>query len=468
MRKNDEFIGNVSAVGSNMEGIVRIDNYVCFVPFALIGEKIKFKVLKTTKNIAFCKLIEVLTPAEQRVRSRCCVYGKCGGCQLQHLRYKDQLKQKTQTVSDCLRKIGGIEFDVLPTIKSDNEYEYRNKLQLPVRFDGNGALIGFFANNSHRVVETEDCPIQKPWCKDVISVFKEYISLTGVSCYDESKNAGLIRHVVVRQIDNSLMITVVINGKTLPKSEVLIEKLSLKFKKFSLFTNENENSNNVILGEKFNLLFGEPYYYTEEFGIKYKVVPESFMQVNNQVKRKLYQDVVRTINADSETVVIDAYSGAGLMTALLSQNAKKAYGIEIIKEAVDAGNVLAKENGLSDKVENICAPCEEELPRLIARLRAENAKISVVLDPPRKGCDKLVLDAILSAKPDKVVYVSCSPQTLARDLGLLTGKLYYDGNELKKSAKVSPVYEIEKVQPYDMFPQTKHVETLVSLARIDN
>ena len=225
-------------------------------------------------------------------------------------------------------------------------------------------------------------------------------------------------------------------------------------------------ANNVILGEKFNLLFGEPYYYTEEFGVKYKVVPESFMQVNGSVKRKLYTDVVRSLSSDLDTVVIDAYSGAGLMTALISQNAKKAYGIEIVKEAVDAGNVLAKENGLSSKVENVCAPCEEELPKLIARLKAENAKISVVLDPPRKGCDKLVLDAILSAKPDKVVYVSCSPQTLARDLGLLTGKLYYDGNELKKAVDSTPIYKIEKVQPYDMFPQTKHVETLVCLSRI--
>ena len=465
MRKNDEFIGNVSAVGSNMEGVIRVDNYVCFVPFALAGEKVKFKVLKTTKNIAFCKLIEVLTPAEQRVRPRCRVYGKCGGCQLQHLRYKDQLKQKSTIVSDCLRKIGGITFDVLPCIKSENEYEYRNKLQLPVRDDNGTNKIGFFATNSHRVVETLECPIQRSWCKDVIEVLKEFINETSVPCYNEQTCEGCIRHLVVRQVDTALMITVVINGKVLPYGEVLIEKLSRKIKKYSLFINENTESNNVILGENFSLIFGEPYYYTEEFGIRYKVVPESFMQVNNAVKKKLYQDVVKTVNADEETVVIDAYSGAGLMTALLSQNAKKAYGIEIVKEAVDAGNVLAKENGLLNKVENICAPCEEELPKLIGRLRGECAKISVVLDPPRKGCDRKVIEAILSAKPDKVVYVSCSPQTLARDLGLLTGTLYYDGNELKKSTENIGVYVIEKVQPYDMFPQTKHVETLVCLTR---
>ncbi len=466
MRKNDELIGNVSAIGSNMEGIVRIENFVCFVPFALIGEKIKFKVLKVTKNIAFCKLLEVLTPAEQRVRPRCRVYGKCGGCQLQHLRYKDQLKLKTTTVKDCLKKIAGIDYEVLPCVKSDLEYEYRNKLQLPIRNDNGEVKIGFFAQNSHRIVEVLECPIQNSWCSDIISAIKEFITENKISCYDEFSGEGLIRHVVVRKVDLSLIITIVINGKSLPNYQELIRVLSLKFKKFSLFINENTESNNVILGDKFTLLFGEQSYYTEEFGIKYPVNVQSFMQVNNYVKSKLYSSVIDLINADQNTVVIDAYCGAGLMTAMLAKNAKMAYGIEIIREAVDAGNELAKQNGLESKVKNICAPCEEELPKLIAKLKAENDKISVVLDPPRKGCDKKVLDAILTANPDKIVYVSCSPQTLARDLGVLTGTLIYDGNELKKSTNVDAVYQIEKVQPYDMFPQTKHVETVVCLTKI--
>ena len=465
MRKNDEFIGNVSAVGSNMEGVIRLDNYVCFVPFALLGEKVKFKVLKTTKNIAFCKLIEVLTPAEQRVRPRCCVYGKCGGCQLQHLRYKDQLKVKTDTVFDCIRKISGLETEVLPCVKCDTEYEYRNKLQLPVRCDNGVNKIGFFALNSHRVIETDACPIQKPWSTDVIQVFKDFISETGVSCYNEQTGEGVIRHIVVRQVDLSLMITVVVNAKTLPNYQLLIEKLSYKFKKFSLFINENLEDTNVILGEKFTCVYGEPSYYTEEFGIRYEVVPQSFIQVNNFIKKKLYHDVIKTLNADSDTVVIDAYSGAGLMTALLSQNAKKVYGIEIVKEAVESADKLVKINGLSGKVQNICAPCEEELPTLIKKLRENGDKISVVLDPPRKGCDRKVLEAILTAKPDKIVYVSCSPQTLARDLGILVGSLQYVGNELKKSQEYEPNYKITKVQPYDMFCQTKHVETLVLIEK---
>ena len=461
MRKNDELIGNVSAIGSNMEGIVRIDNTVCFVPYALVGEKIKFKVLKTTKNIAFCKLLDVLTPAEERVRPACKVYEKCGGCQLQHLRYKDQLKLKTELVSDCIRKIAGLDIKVNQTVKCDDEYGYRNKLQLPVRYS-NGNKIGFFAQNSHRIVEISECPIQKKWCSLVIDAFNNYIQKSGVSCYDEQSGRGVLRHVVVRDTDGNLTVTVVINGAELDSVQMLIDELKGKLHTFSLFINENTSSSNVILGDKFTLVYGKPYFESEDFGVKYKVVPQSFIQVNDYIKRKLYSDVVKSLNLDGSVSVIDAYSGAGLMTALIAKHAKFVYGIEIVKEAVESANLLMSENGISNAC-NVCAPCEEYLPNLIKDLKEKGDNAYVVLDPPRKGCDKKVLDAILSAKPEKIVYVSCSPQTLARDLGILCGTLYYDGNELKKSLEISGVYKITKVQPYDMFPQTKHVETLVSL-----
>lgn len=468
MNKNDELIGNVSAIGSNMEGIVRVNDFICFVPFAIIGEKIKFKVLKITKNIAFCKLLEVLTPAEERVRPRCCVYEKCGGCQLQHLRYRDQLKMKTELVSDCLKKIANIEKKVSNCIKSDCEYEYRNKLQLPVRNTDFGDKIGFFAPNSHRIIEIVNCPLQQPWNSTVISAFNEYLSASKTPCYNEKTAIGLIRHLVVRAVDNHLLIVLVINGAELKDVDLLVEILSKKIGKFSLFLNVNTQNNNVILGEKFIHVYGKKFIETEEFDIKYQVVPESFLQVNNYVKRKLYLDVLKTVDADSETVVIDAYSGAGLMTALFGKTAKAVYGIEIVKEAVESAELLAKNNGLSSVVKNYVGSCEELLPNLIKQLRENNDKISVVLDPPRKGCDKKVLQAILSALPDKIVYVSCSPQTLARDLGVLTGSLHYEGNELKKSNDFTPIYNIEKIQPYDMFPQTKHVETLVCLTRVNH
>ena len=466
MRKNDELIGNVSAIGSNMEGVVRIENFVCFVPYALVGEKVKFKVLKVTKNIAFCKLLEVLTPAEERVRPKCKVYEKCGGCQLQHIRYKEQLKLKTELVGDCLRKIAGVNYKVMPTVKCDNDYEYRNKLQLPIRFLGENK-IGFFAQNSHRIVEITECPIQKPWCSAIIDGVKAYVEKSGVSCYNEETGEGLLRHVVVRDTAGVLCVTVVINGNAMPSPEILISELKLRFLTFSLHENVNTSKSNVILGEKFTHLYGKKLLDGEDFGIKYHVVPQSFIQVNDQIKRKLYSDVIKTLDLDDTVSVIDAYSGAGLMTALISKHAKRVFGIEIVEGAVESANELVRQNGI-DNVVNVCAPCEEYLPKLIRNLREEGDKTYVVLDPPRKGCDKKVLDAILLAKPEKIVYVSCSPQTLARDLGVLLGTLKYENGELKKTLTESGEYEISKIQPYDMFPQTKHVETLVCLTRTFN
>ena len=469
MKKNDEVIGVVTALGCNYEGIVKINDTVCFVPFALVGEKVTFKVLKVSKTkegyIAFCKLIEVLTPADERVRPQCKYFRKCGGCALQHLKYKEQLKAKTQTVKDCFRKIAGITLNPKNAVKSDLEYAYRNKLQLPIRNTKDGNFLGFFAENSHRLVPITECAIQKEWSTKIIEVFNEFISKYNVSCYNDETKQGLLRHVVVRSVDKSLIICTVINGTELPYADKLIELLGQKFMKFSFYVNENVSDNNVILGDKFTLLYGADKVNTEEFGIKYSIGAQSFMQVNDGVKSRLYSDVVKALELDANTVVIDAYSGAGLMTALFAKNAKKAIGIEIVAEAVESANNLAKANGLTNKMVNICAPCEVELPRVINEVKNGNDKVAVVLDPPRKGCDYNVLQAVLSAKPDKIVYVSCSPQTLARDVGILTGTLAYDGNELKKVLEPNGEYEICSAQAYDMFPQTKHVETLVCLVR---
>ena len=465
MKKNDELIGKVVAIGSNMEGIIKVDGFVCFVPYALLGENVKFKILKVTKNIAFCKLIEVLTPAEERVRPRCRFFEKCGGCNLQHLRYKDQLKHKKDLVYECVKKISGLDLPVKNTISSEYEYEYRNKLQLPIRKTKFGNQIGFFAENSHRVVEIDNCAIQQKWCVQIISAIKEFIEITKVTCYDEENGFGVLRHLVARQVNGKLCIVIVINANTLDNVDKLVEIFNKYFIEFSLYLNVNKSDSNVILGEKFIHIFGDAEIENTEFGIKYTVVPMSFIQVNDSVKHKLYADVIKTVNADNETVVIDAYSGAGLMTAMLSKNAKMAYGIEIVKEAVDSANKLTELNNL-DNVKNVCAPCEDYLPTLIENVKKSGDKTVVVLDPPRKGCDFKVLSAILKCLPEKIVYVSCSPQTLARDLGILTDNLVFVSNELKKNETPNPKYVVSKIQPYDMFPQTKHVETLVCLEKI--
>ncbi len=464
MKKNERYIGEVERLGFNGEGILFNDGITVFIPFALPKEKVEYLVLKVDKKIAYAKLIEVITPSISRLKPDCAVFTKCGGCQLQHLKYKEQLLLKAKTVADCLSKIAFISADVLPCKSGGKEYGYRNKLQLPVREENGEVKIGFFAPNSHRIVEISDCPIQPEWCKDIISVIKEFLYISGVKAYSEISKSGSVKHVVVREVDKKLMITVVIAEKRLEKTEILIDLLKKKFSDFSLFVNINRQGNNVIFGDRFINVFGKSKILANELGVRYEMTPESFMQINDSVRGELYKTAFEFSAADKDTTVIDAYSGAGLLTALFAERCKKAIGIEIVKEAVDCANALKEMNGISN-MENICAPCEEVLPKIIGDLSGE--KTVLVLDPPRRGVDIKVIEAIKKSLPERIVYISCSPQTLARDIGLIMGTLEIkNGVTVKAENPEKSTYRLTFVQPFDLFPQTKHVETVVLLNRV--
>jgi 23S rRNA (uracil1939-C5)-methyltransferase len=464
MKKNEEKVGTVVALGSNGEGVLKQDGTIVFVPFTLVGEKIKYKVLKVTSKFAYGKVLEVLTPAEMRVRADCPVFSKCGGCHLQHVKYANQLKIKEEAVANCFKKIANLELDVKPTLKGDVQYRYRNNLQLPVSYTPKGTVIGFYVENSHRVVPIDDCLINAVWTENVIKSFNRYINELDIKGYNENDCSGELREITVKEVKGKLIITAVVLDKNLRGVDRLIEILKEEVKyKFSLFLNVNNADTNVVYGDEFFLVHGPAEYSAEMLGVKYKTGVRSFMQVNDYVCCKLYSAARDAVSADDDTVVIDAYSGAGLMTALLAKNAKKAYGIEIIKEAVDCANELAVKNGLENKITNYLGKCEEILPDLVKKHKDEN--VCVVLDPPRKGCDIKVINALLESKPNKIVYVSCKPSTLARDVGLLVGSLQVINGEVKKVAEYMPNYEISFVRPFDMFAQTKHVETLVCLTR---
>ena len=466
MKKNDEFVGIVSAIGSNGEGIVKCEDKVVFVPLALTGEKIKYKILKVTSKCAYGKVLEIFTPAEMRVRPKCTVFGKCGGCQLQHVKYINQLKIKEQSILNTFRKVAGLDVDVKPTVKGDNEFRYRNKLQLPVVQTDWGVQIGFYAENSHRVIPITDCVINPAWTENVIRAFDKYFNEFNIFGYSEERHDGDVREIAVKEIKGNLIITLVVLNRNIKGLEKLIEILKEEIKlNFTLYVNVNDRKTNVIYGDSFYLIHGASEYTSEMLGVKYKIGVQSFMQINNSVCSKLYASVRDLIDADENTVVIDAYSGAGLMTAILAKKAKKAIGIEIVKEAVNCANELKHINKLDDKITNYLGKCEDVLPKVVESERRENSKIHVVLDPPRKGCDYKVIKSIVDNKVEKIDYVSCMPSTLARDVGLITGSLIYDGNEIKKTENPTLRYNIEIVKPFDMFAQTKHVETLVVLQR---
>ena len=467
MQKNDEKVGIVIGVGMNGEGILKDEDTVIFVPFALPTEKIKYKVLKVTKKCAYGKLMEVLTPAKERVVAPCPVFSKCGGCQLQHVDYDSQLLIKENNIKTCFKKIANLDVEILPTEKGDNEFYYRNKLQLPVGQTEEGAVIGFYAENSHRIIPISDCMINGHWAKKVIKAFKTYFETYSIKGYSEINHSGDVREITVKEINGKLIITVVTLTLNLPHLDGLLEILKEELKEeFSLFQNVNKDATNVIYGKEFKLLYGEREYSSNMNGINYKIGVQSFMQVNPSVCAKLYQAVKDSVGIDKDTVVIDAYSGAGLMTALLAKDAKKAIGVEIIKEAVDIANDLMKENGLDDKVKNYCGKCEELLPKIVKEEKEKNNKVVVVLDPPRKGVDIKVVKSILDSNIDKIAYVSCLPSTLARDVGLIVGSLTEVDGEIKKTDECELRYDIEFIKPFDMFSQTKHVETLVVLKKI--
>ena len=468
MQKNEIYTQTITDLGYNGEGIVKVEGITCFIPFALIGEKVKFKVLKVAGNVAYCKQLEVVTPADNRVRPRCPVFTKCGGCQLQHQKYAEQLKLKRKIVKTCFKKIANLDLSVLSVASSDAEYEYRNKLQLPVR-EKNGVIsFGFYAENSHRIIDIQNCPIQQPWTEEIIKVVRNFMYYHNISAYNDETKQGLVKHIVARNVLGNILIVIVINGKKLPFYKKLIQMLGENLHNFSLFISENTSSNNVILGKEVKLLYGQESYSATENTIKYSIGPQSFMQINDGMRTKLYNEVIKCVDPSENTVCIDAYSGAGLLTAMLAKKSLKSIGIEIVAEAVKNANILRAENGLEEKMFNHLGACEDLLPKIIEEERKINSQIVVVLDPPRKGCDIRVLKAILDAKPDKVVYVSCSPQTLARDIGVLVDTLSVEGNKIIRNEQASPIYRVEKVKPFDLFPQTKHVETVVCLTKITN
>lgn len=525
IEKNDILTGKVQSFGSDGEGVVCAEGCVFFVPYALPGEEISFKALKIKGNTGYGKIEKVIVPAKGRVQPKCPVFYTCGGCQLQHADYETQREFKREKVKNALRKIGGVEAEVSPVVACESEYGYRNKLQIPVGVDANGhTALGFYAERSHRLVPAEKCYIHPAWAEDLMAAFREYIAVSGAKGYDERTKKGLLRHLVAREIDGKLLVTVVATARKLPCEAWLTGRLQKLFPGCGVYVNVNTGDTNVIFGDRFYLLCGAARLEGRTGGIAYEAGAETFVQVNPEIREKLYERAMEACFAGGADTVIDAYSGGGLMTAMAAKRCKRAYGVELNKEASACAEALKAKNGLQNMT-NICGDAAAEVPAIMDRERAlwqkESAgkavssphgygeKVALILDPPRAGVARSVLQAILKSGIERFVMISCNPATLARDLGILTGTLreengvlvkvpaaatgettekesgkFFDGEsidgdlpdgaekltdgELPDGAgerEITAYYKIESVEPFDMFPQTKHVETLVCLSK---
>lgn len=444
MKKNEQYVVIIENLGANGEGVAKIDNLTIFIPFALEGEKVKVQILKVLKNFAYAKVIEVLQPSNLRVEPKCPVFKRCGGCQLQHLDYNAQLAFKQKLVQNNLNKFGNIIVNVNNCVGSNLEYGYRNKLQLPIGEINGKVVAGFYALSSHRIIPITACPIMDNFATNLICIVLKYIDISGEKAYN-TMQTGNLRHLVARCVDNKLILCLVTKSGKIKSPQILIDLLSKEFKNFSLYVNKNDSTSNVILGETFTLLYGEKELLLTNFNVEYKVSPQSFMQVNSYIQNKIYQAVLDKIDVNS--VVIDAYSGAGLLSAIVSKKARQVYGIEIVPQATNNAKELAKSNNITN-IKSICGDCAIELPILVQNLK--NQDLTIILDPPRKGCDSKVIQSIMDVLPKKIIYISCNSATLARDLKPLM-----------------QAYKIESITPYDMFPQTCHVETLAFLVKKD-
>ena len=457
LHKNDICEGLVEGYGTDGEGIIKKDGTTVFVPFCIVGEKVAFKVLKVKNNIAYGKLISVLEPSKDRAVPPCPVFGKCGGCDIQHIDYSAQREFKRATVANALSKIGGITFPVNGTVPSERQYDYRNKLALPIGIINGETVIGFYAPRSHRIIPIDNCNIQVEWVKDVIAAVKQFAN-TGFRGYDEQDGTGELRHIVVREMKGKFIFALVCTKKI--DLSPFVDILKQKFKQFTLLLNINSENTNAIFGKRFFTVYGDGFFGAEEFGISYRAGANTFLQVNDGMRTRLYSAVLD--QAEEGVTAIDLYSGGGLLTAMLAKKCGCAYGIEIVEEASRCADELKEQNGLDGKMFNICGRVEEEVDKVFAKTKGKRI---IVCDPPRKGIERSAVKAIKNSGADKIIYISCNPATLARDLGLLTGSLVEENGALVKCDSPVTEYKISSITPFDMFPQTRHVETLAVLSR---
>ncbi|MEG1676433.1 MAG: 23S rRNA (uracil(1939)-C(5))-methyltransferase RlmD [Clostridia bacterium] len=446
--KNEKLTLNCERLGSELEGVCDCKGQAVFVQGALPGETIEAQALKVCPRYAFAKLLKVLTPSPDRAVPPCPVYEQCGGCSGQHMRYEATLEAKRAQVLDCFNRIGGLaltQADVPMVLGAKSPLHYRNKTALPVGGTADAPLLGFYRRRSHAIVPLADCVVTMGDVANVLSAVKQWMRQAKVTPYNEETGCGVLRHVILRTSrDESLMVILVSTQEHLPEIPLLIERLRQTAKGFcSLFLNVNKQHNNVILGKSCQKLYGQDAIFETLLGLTFEISPLSFFQVNPAQTEMLYQQAIAFAQLSADDVAVDAYAGAGTIALCVAKSIARVIGIEIVPQAVESARKNAERNGISNAEFHVAA-VEELLPKLIADGLRPNV---IFLDPPRKGVEPQVIEAVLLAKPRRVIYVSCHAPTQARDLALLK----------------AGGYRFERCQPVDMFCYAGGVENVVSM-----
>ena len=446
MKKNDEFIIDITDVTNEGSGVGKCDGMAVFVPLTAVGDKIKARAIKVKKNYAIGKVMEIIEPSADRIDNDCEAFRSCGGCVFRHISYEAECKLKENKVYEVIKRVGAVDMKPQNIIFGDNICGYRNKAQYPVSIDGKA---GFYAFHSHRIIPCADCSLQPKIFSEIVKSTEDWIKENNISVYDESAHTGLFRHIYIRiaEVTGEIMFTAVINGDKLPKSDALIEKLksvcgdSIK----SVQININKENTNVILGKECKLLYGEPYINDVLCGVKVRLSPLSFYQVNRTMAEKLYKKAAEYAEPKGKKI-LDLYCGAGTIGLSMAFDAESIIGVEIIPEAIKDAKFNAKENGI-ENAEFICGDASAAAKQLSDRKIKPDV---VIVDQPRKGCSEELIKTISEDfRPERVVYVSCDPATLARDIKIFT----------------ECGYILIEYTPVDLFPRTSHVETVALLCK---
>lgn len=448
-QKNDIIELQITDMTNEGEGVGKADGFTFFVKDTIVGDEAKVRVTKLKKTYGYGRLEELIVPSKDRIIPRCPKARQCGGCQIQAMTYESQLRFKESKVRNNLIRLGGFEKELIDSffepIIGGPEYEYRNKAQFPFGTDKEGnPVCGFYAGRTHSIISNTDCALGVSENREILERILEWMRNNKISSYDEVLQSGLVRHALIRKGFNTgeIMVCLVINGESIPKQDELIGKLKEIKGMKSISLSVNKNNTNVIMGDNYKVLWGSPVIEDILLGLRFKISPLSFYQVNPVQVEKLYQTAIDYAQLSGKEEVWDLCCGIGTITLSMASAAGFVHGIEIVPQAIEDAQENAGLNGV-ENVEFLCAPVEEYLPEHANEVHAD----VVVMDPPRKGMDEKALEVVVSAAPDRIVYVSCDSATLARDLKYLCAN----------------GYELKRVRPVDMFPQTVHVETVVLL-----
>lgn len=449
VKKGDIIEVQISGLGSSGEGVGRYNGFTVFVKNALPEEIVQAEIVLVKKNYAVGVLKQLIKVAAERTEPICPVYKECGGCQLQHLSYAGQLKMKQQQVLDALTRIGHLDVEVLPVIGCSNPWNYRNKMQFPAAVNAEGKInIGCYAAATHSVIDTGSCLIQKEANNEVLTTVRKWMQRFGISAYDENTGKGLVRHVMSRVGVHSgeVMAVLITSAYDIPHKKELVEWLEKYVPGLvSVVQNINKKPTNVVMGSKTRVLYGRPTITDSLGALSFNISAQSFFQVNSEQAEKLYNKALEYAALNGNETVVDVYCGTGTISLYLAKHAAQVYGIEIVPPAIEDAKKNAADNNCHN-AEFILGDAAEKLPELLAQGIQPDV---VIVDPPRAGCEQKVLQAIADVKPKRIVYVSCNPASLARDLAYLAER----------------DYKALAAQPVDMFPMTSHVETVVSLSK---